>query len=338
MTLSALDVIALGSRLIAYCRSIKSGHQQFTLSSLWKIAILGKGASALGSSAEYTTLVVDVDEEEYEEAQVKGITADSDQLGSSRKPQGSRSPHKAINFDDEEYSGQTIEWSPQTPTSDRTAVSGPFHTRHDSIHSDDTLHDIVSQMNERKPWYKKVGPAVFSTLERILVFGGFIQLLTGVVVYTGGCRGDHVNVCLAHLIKGGIFWCYGLVTFARFLGSFSELGWAWNRIPVADRKNVPTAEFVESLVVFLYGISNTWMERFGAKAGDPYTTRQVQHISIAVSLPFHSRGYESLSWRTLTLSPLGDVLVRRFGWDGSRIQEVQEMARCRFPRFPVPIQ
>lgn len=74
------------------------------------------------------------------------------------------------------------------------------------------------------------------------------------------------------------------MSFARFLGSFSELGWAWNRMPVSYRKNIPSAEFVESFVVFLYGITNTWMERFGAHPGDPYTTKQVQHISIAVSL------------------------------------------------------
>ena len=294
-TLSALDVISLGSRLIGYIRSIKSGDQQFTFSSFWNTAILGKGTPLLGSSPEYTTLVVDVDDEEYEEAELKGIITDSDQLGSSRQPRGSRSPPKAVSFEDEAYNAQTIEWFPQTPTSDRTAVSGRFHTRNHSIHSDDTLHDIVSQVNERKPWYKKVGSAVFATLERVLVFAGFMQLLTGVVVYTGGCRESHVNICLAHLIKGGIFWCYGLVTFARFLGSFSELGWAWNRIPVAHRKHVPTAEFVESLIVFLYGITNTWMERFGAKPGDPYSTRQVQHISIAVSLSFGNYRHRSLS-------------------------------------------
>jgi hypothetical protein len=26
-----------------------------------------------------------------------------------------------------------------------------------------------------------------------------------------------------------------------------------------------------------------WMERFGAKAGDPFSTKQIQHISIAVN-------------------------------------------------------
>jgi len=338
VALSVLDVIALGSRLIAFFRAIKLGHQRFTFPSFWSTAVLGKDATLVGSNAEYTTLVVDVDEDEYEEAELKGVITDSDQVGPSRQPQGSRSPPKAVSFD-EEFNAQTIEWSPQTPTSDRIAVSGRFHTRNDSVHSDDTLQDVVSQINEQKPWHRKVGSVVFATLERVLVFAGFIQLLTGIVVYTGGCRGDHVNICLAHLIKGGIFWCYGLVTFARFLGSFSELGWAWNRIPVAHRKNIPTVEFVESFVIFLYGISNTWMERFGAKAGDPYTTRQVQHISIAVSLScFATLAMRQFVDATSMLSPLGYVLVLRVGWNGSRVQEVQAMARRGFPHLSVPIQ
>ena len=288
MALSALDVIALGSRLSTFFRGIRSGDHPFTLSSLWNTAVLGKDAPVLASKAEYATLVTDLDEGEYEleETVLRAVIPDSDQLRSSRQPRGSRSPPKPISFD-QDQNAETVEWS---PTSDSTAVSPRFHTRHHSISSDDTLHDVAPQLNSKKSWYGKLGSAVFATLERFLVFAGFVQLLTGVVVYTGGCRADHVNICLAHLIKGGIFWCYGLVTFARFLGSFSELGWAWNRIPVARWKNVPSAEFVESFVVFLYGISNTWMERFGAKPGDPYTTRQVQHISIAVSLFFSNSG------------------------------------------------
>jgi len=289
-TLSALDVIALGSRLIAFLRSIKSGDQRFSFSSLWNTAILGKGTSLLGSRVEYTTLVAQPGDGEYEEDELKGAMTDS---GSSRQPQSKRSSPRADSFDDEEHNAQTIEWFPQTRTSGRTAVSSRHHARHRSIHSDETLHDAVPQINEQKPLYKKVGSAVFATFERILVFAGFMQLQTGVVVYTGGCRGDDVYPCLAHLIKGGIFWCYGLATFARFLGSFSELGWSWNRIPGAHRKNVPSAAFVESLVIFLYGISNTWMERFGVKSSDPYDTRQIQHISIAVSSSSGNRSDEA---------------------------------------------
>ena len=61
------------------------------------------------------------------------------------------------------------------------------------------------------------------------------------------------------------------------------MGWAWNRAPSGRHVS---AEFVESFVIFLYGVTNTWMERFGVKSGDPYTTKQIQHISIAVMFWF----------------------------------------------------
>jgi hypothetical protein len=59
-------------------------------------------------------------------------------------------------------------------------------------------------------------------------------------------------------IEGGIFWTYGLLSFARFLGSWSDIGWSWNRAPSSG---YPTAEFVESFLIFFYGATNTWMER-----------------------------------------------------------------------------
>ena len=85
------------------------------------------------------------------------------------------------------------------------------------------------------------------------------------------------------MAEGGIFWSYGLFSFARFLGTFSELGWAWNRAP---NRNIVSGEFVECFVIFSYGATNTWMERFGANPGDPFTTKQIQHISIAVMFCF----------------------------------------------------
>ncbi|KAG8218789.1 hypothetical protein J3R82DRAFT_4464, partial [Butyriboletus roseoflavus] len=152
-------------------------------------------------------------------------------------------------------------------------------------HSDDTLRDVVLTHIPlpKQHLLRRVAQAAYATIERSLVFAAFGMVLSGVVVYTGGCRDSYINGCLAHLIKGGIFWCYGLFTFARFLGSHSELGWAWNVSPIG---NAISAEFVESTIIFLYGITNTWMERFGAKPGDPYTTKQVQHISIAVMFWF----------------------------------------------------
>lgn len=59
---------------------------------------------------------------------------------------------------------------------------------------------------------------------------------------------------------------------------------------------------IESFVIFFYGITNTWMERFGAAPGDPYTIKQVQHISIAVMFWFgglSGMGLESKTIRRL---------------------------------------
>lgn len=80
---------------------------------------------------------------------------------------------------------------------------------------------------------------------------------------------------------------YGVFTFCRYLGAFAQYGWAWNRVRTQGHSknrcsSYPSAEMVDSFLVFAYGITNTWMERFGAKPGDPYTTRQIQHISIPV--------------------------------------------------------
>lgn len=111
---------------------------------------------------------------------------------------------------------------------------------------------------------------------------------------------------LLSLVEGSIFFLYGVLTFCRYLGAFARYGWAWNRVPTIGvpstssfnlpslhlpspsnaititRPSYPSAEFIECLVIFLYGITNTWLERQGAHYGDPFSTRQIQHISIAV--------------------------------------------------------
>ncbi len=137
---------------------------------------------------------------------------------------------------------------------------------------------------------------VHVVLNRSLPIIGFVAAYTGLAVYTGTCRGNKTPGCAAHGIKGGIFFWYGLLTWARYLGAYADIGWAWNKKPspsntkrvnVASwRQNAVSAEFVECLVIFIYGASNTWMERFGSAPGDPYTIKQIQHISIAVMFWF----------------------------------------------------
>lgn len=72
-----------------------------------------------------------------------------------------------------------------------------------SRHSDDTLRDIVITPIPRpkQPLLRRISQAAYATLERSLVFAAFGMVLSGVVIYTGGCRDSYINGCLAHLIS-----------------------------------------------------------------------------------------------------------------------------------------
>ncbi|KAI0033786.1 hypothetical protein K488DRAFT_77680 [Vararia minispora EC-137] len=266
LVLTGIDIASGFSRLLSYVNDVRSG-ERFSFHAFWSQVVLSQDSQASsGRGAEYTNLVVGEPEEMEMEEDLKS--------------------HNAVVFDDTEepHDGEEAQWAnqyPQTPNSERTVFERRALSS-DSHHSDDTLHIDYQHPRSKRPFaskYARVGRIVFAVVERTLVFAGFALVTSGIAVYTGGCRDYRINTCLAHVIKGGIFWCYGLVTFARFLGAFSEVGWAWNRAP----KGRPvSAEFVESAVIFTYGITNVWMERFGAAPGSPFTTKQLQHISIAI--------------------------------------------------------
>ncbi|KAF8665579.1 hypothetical protein AX16_000037 [Volvariella volvacea WC 439] len=266
--LTALDALALFTRILYFVRSSK----KFQWRAFWSTVVLNRDDTVQAKSSEYVELATGLDEDEFEETKQSALPRHH----SRRSTQDSSEAYWANeehrhhrHFSQSAASDGTLFAPHSPPSSDRT-----LPTEHPA-HPDPQL--------SRKHFIRRLGSVAFAVAERSLVFAGLHQLLTGIVVYTGGCRENYINGCLAHLIKGSIFWCYGLLTFARFLGSFAEFGWAWNRPPTSVNY---TAEFVESFVIFLYGATNMWMERFGAKPGDPFTTKQIQHISIAVMFCF----------------------------------------------------
>ncbi|KAJ7095247.1 cytoplasmic protein [Mycena belliarum] len=257
--LTVVDTFAAILRVVAFMR----GAKHYTLKGLWN-ALVGREDAEAGSGPEYIGLVAVEEPDSIENVK--------DHRHSYDDPRSV--PTHDFNHRDTEQWAMHVRLNSM---SDGT-VFGPA-----SPHSEDTLHHDHSWAAPRVSLLRRVGRAAFTTTESALVVAGFGLLLTGIVIYTGGCRQNYINGCLAHLIKGGIFWSYGLTTFARFLGWSAHLGWSWNRAPASG---YPTAEFVESFIIFFYGITNTWMERkvctFGANPGDPYTTKQIQHIGIAV--------------------------------------------------------
>lgn len=99
-------------------------------------------------------------------------------------------------------------------------------------------------------------------------------------------RGDAVFNILAHYVKGAIFFWYGLLTLGRWMGCFADLGWAWNIKPGQElvgrwKSRVPSAEFTESFVIFLYGATNVFMEHMAAW-GAEWTAQDLEHVSISV--------------------------------------------------------
>jgi len=122
--------------------------------------------------------------------------------------------------------------------------------------------------------------------ERTILVQGLVAICTGTVVYGGIAHGGAIFNVLAHYIKGGIFFLYGLLTLGRWMGAFADLGWAWNLKTSADivghrKAYLPSAEFTESFVIFLYGITNVFLEHLAAW-GDKWTAQDLEHASISV--------------------------------------------------------
>ncbi|KAG8810304.1 hypothetical protein FRC19_004631 [Serendipita sp. 401] len=216
--------------------------------------------------------------------------------------------------------------------------SRPRHSKAFSLSSDNaTLHDDHHPYIVSKPakTFTSRLLSIFNLsmaiLTRTLVVYGWAQVMSGLTIYVGFGRAQYINGILAHFIKGSIFFWYGVMTFARYLGAWSRWGWAWNTpIPTrSDSSNqaVWSASFVESLIIFLYGFTQQFMERFGKHAGDPYSAKDIEHISIAVM--FWGGGLVGMAVESPTLR----------GWlmgDGSIDMEVEEEEkRVHPPTSPI---
>ncbi|EPS44619.1 hypothetical protein H072_1392 [Dactylellina haptotyla CBS 200.50] len=121
--------------------------------------------------------------------------------------------------------------------------------------------------------------------QRLLLIWSFMLIATGATTYTGVFRDGWIFTGLAHVIKGGIFFYYGIFTLGRYLGCFADLGWAWNIKPDASmvgkfRAGINSAEMVESALIFTYGFTNIWLEHLGGW-GEAWHMGDLEHVSIA---------------------------------------------------------
>lgn len=92
-------------------------------------------------------------------------------------------------------------------------------------------------------------------------------------------KGHEIYSGLAHWIKGGVFFWFGILALGRWTGAFGDLGWAWNARPRGAPWR-PTSEFVESATIFVYGITNIFLEHLGSTDG-AWSPKDLEHASIA---------------------------------------------------------
>ena len=128
---------------------------------------------------------------------------------------------------------------------------------------------------------------LYVLLARYQLLLAFLALTTGFITWWRiFLANDGLLNGLAHWIKGGIFFWYGLLTLGRWMGAFSDFGWAWNQkpeYPLVSRAKarLPSAEFTESFVIWLYGASNVFLEHLTGW-GQEWSPMDLEHLSITI--------------------------------------------------------
>lgn len=139
--------------------------------------------------------------------------------------------------------------------------------------------------------FHKVATIGFHFLNWGHFFYFLIVIPTGIATFCLYGKGNTVFNLLAHFIKGGVFFAYGILTLARYSGGFSGQGWAWNHkfIKKASKMNrwnrlqgsgLWTMEMLESSLILFYGSTNIFLEHL-ANPGGKWSAKDLQHASIA---------------------------------------------------------
>ncbi|KAN0101915.1 integral membrane protein [Hyaloscypha variabilis] len=180
----------------------------------------------------------------------------------------------------------------------------------------------------------KVFQFFYNFVDRVILILGFVALTTGIVTYGGFFMGAAVFSGLAHFIKGGVFFWYGILTIGRWAGCFADIGWAWNIKPTKGGRRI-TAEFVESFLIFLYGSTNVFLEHLAAW-GKAWSAQDLEHISITAM--FFGGGLcgmliESTRIRSLLNATKQGPAQLSYHSDEPQLEEPKSYA---FPMNPIP--
>lgn len=120
------------------------------------------------------------------------------------------------------------------------------------------------------------------------------------------------------------------------MGAFADFGWAWNVKPPKEvvgrrRAALPSAEFTESFVIWLYGVADVFLEHLAAW-GDEWTAQDLEHVSISVL--FFGGGLVSCCGNGV---PVRHSLTTFLVGHDSRIDSHETVPEQRNPSSAVPL-
>lgn len=188
-------------------------------------------------------------------------------------------------YEDEEDGLEREEWNPAQVVNEKADDERPLKRLERFLSA-----RVPAIFNAR---VVKICDFAYSAISRLLIPLGYTQICLGIITGSGIFVGfpdplecgreltDHqmgstVFNGLAHFIKGSIFIFYGIFTLSRWLGSFADLGWAWNQ----PSKRFTSEEAVSSMIIFIYGCANVFLEHL-AGWGGAWSHGDLQHVSIA---------------------------------------------------------
>lgn len=119
-----------------------------------------------------------------------------------------------------------------------------------------------------------------SVLIRAVMPLRYAAFLAGIATYGGLFRGHEIFSGLAHWVMRSVFFWYGLLTLGRWAGCFADRGWTWNMLPAESKKRY-SAEFVESFLIFFYGVTNVFLEHL-SNWGEAWSMMDMQHFGINI--------------------------------------------------------
>lgn len=170
--------------------------------------------------------------------------------------------------------------------------SSPLKAKTDSILN--KLYDIPF-VNHMLNSFNVLITVLFNASTWGLFFYFIILFPTGVACLNLMGQGKRVFNLLAHFIKGGVFMSLGLLSLARYCGSFQQMGGSWNYSYVSPKKDrnlglllrlqrpgscITSFEMMESSLILFYGCTNIFLEHLNSPAG-VWSAKDLQHASIA---------------------------------------------------------